>query len=268
MTGAIPAIGLGTWGLTGSDGVAVMRMAIELGYRHLDTAQTYDTEAGIADAIAQAHVPRDEMFLTTKIADTRLSRSDLLPSLRESLRRLGVEQVDLTLIHWPSHRDRVPLAEYLEGLAEAKAIGLTRLIGVSNFPSAHVERAVGVLGPGQIATNQVELHPFLQSHTLQAACARHGIPITAYIPLARGAVLAEPAIERIARRHGATASAVVLAWHRQQGRIAIPSSTRREHLAGNLDSRRVSLPVEDLAAIDALERGARIINPDKSPAWD
>lgn len=265
---AIPPIGLGTWGLTGPEGVAVMRMAIELGYRHFDTAQTYDTEAGIAEAMAQTGVTRDAMFITTKIADTRLSRRDLLPSVRESLRRLRVDQVDLVMIHWPSHGDVVPFEEYIEGLVEAKALGLARLVGVSNFPSAFVERAAAIAGAGEIATDQVELHPFLQSRPLQAACARLGIPLTAYIPIARGAVVRDPVLRRIAENHGLSPAVVTLAWHRQRGRIAIPSSRRREHLVANLQSLDVVLSADDLAAIDALDRGERIIDPAKSPRWD
>jgi 2,5-diketo-D-gluconate reductase B len=264
----IPVLGLGTWGLTGPDGVSVMRQAIELGYRHFDTAQTYETEAGLADAIAQAGVSRQALFVTTKIADTKLSRRDLVPSLRESLRRLRTEQVDLTLIHWPSHRDAVPFEEYIDGLVEARALGLTRLIGVSNFPSAYVARAVAIAGTGQIATDQVELHPFLQSPILQTSCARLGVPLTAYMPLARGAVGQDPVIARIALARGVTPATVTLAWHRQRGRIAIPSSRRREHLLANLQSLDVALSENELAAIDGLDRGERIINPDKSPAWD
>jgi 2,5-diketo-D-gluconate reductase B len=265
---SIPPIGLGTWGLTGPEGVAVIRTAIELGYRHLDTAQTYDTEANIAEAIAQAGVPRDAIFITTKIADTKLWRRDLLPSLRQSLRHLRTERVDLTLIHWPSRRDTVPFEEYLEGLVEAQADGLTELIGVSNFPSAHLERAASMIGAGAIATDQVELHPFLQSRALQATCARLGIPMTAYIPLARGAVAGDPVIRRIAGQREVSPATVTLAWHRQRGRVAIPSSRSREHLLQNLQSLDVTLSADDLAAIDALDRADRIINPAKSPAWD
>ncbi len=264
----IPPIGLGTWGLTGREGVAAMRTALELGYRHFDTAQTYYTEAGIADAIAQSGIPRSDVFITTKIADTKLSRRDLLPSLRESLRQLRTERVDLTLIHWPSHRDVVPFEEYIEGLLEARSLGLTRLVGVSNFPAAMVERAAAIAGPGVMATDQVELHPFLQSPLLQRTCAALEIPITAYIPLARRAVEHDAAICRIARDHGSTPAVVTLAWHRQSGRIAIPSSRRREHLAANLASLDVTLSADELAAVDALDRGERIINPDKSPVWD
>jgi len=265
---SIPPIGLGTWGLTGPEGVAVIRAAIESGYRHLDTVQTYDTEAGIAEAIAQSGVARDDVFITTKVADTKLARRDLVPSVRESVRQLRVDQVDLTLIHWPSHREVVPFQEYMQGLMEAKALGLTRLIGVSNFPSTFVDRAVAILGATEIATDQVELHPFLQSARLQATCAGHGIPITAYIPLARGAVGRDPVIQRIAKAHDISSAMVTLAWHRQRGRVAIPSSRRREHLSDNLRSLHVTLDERELAAIDALDRDERIINPDKSPGWD
>jgi 2,5-diketo-D-gluconate reductase B len=268
MTRMIPPIGLGTWGLTGREGVAIMRQAIDLGYRHFDTAQTYDTEAGIAEAIAQSGVPRSDIFVTTKIADTKLSARDLLPSLRESLRRLNVEQVDLTLIHWPVPDNAVPLEEYICQLGEAKARGMTREIGVSNFPSVLLQRAAAVAGHGEIFTNQVELHPFLQGPTLQSLCARLGVRMTAYMPLARGAVARDPVVRRIADRLDASPASVTLAWHRQRGRVAIPSSRHPEHLRQNLESLALLLTAEDLAAIDGLDRGERIINPAKSPAWD
>jgi 2,5-diketo-D-gluconate reductase B len=265
---AIPRLGLGTYGRTGEAGLRAITAAIELGYRHLDTAQTYDTEAVIGRALRLCGVRREEMFLTTKIADVNLASADFLPSLRASLDRLGVNCVDLTLIHWPSPGDAVPLADYVGSLAAARDAGLTRLIGVSNFPSALVDRTVALLGPGQIATNQVELHPFLQNRRLRACCAAHGITMTAYMPLAGGRVMTDPVLCRLGERHGATAGAVTLAWLRQSGAVAIPASSRREHLAANLTSLSLMLSAGEMAAIDVLDRGERLINPAKAPAWD
>jgi 2,5-diketo-D-gluconate reductase B len=162
----------------------------------------------------------------------------------------------------------VPLEEYIGQLAEAKARGMTRAIGVSNFPSALLERAAAVAGQGEIVTNQVELHPFLQSPALQSTSLRLGVRVTAYMPLARGAVAHDPVIRGIADRLGASPASVTLAWHRQRGRVAIPSSRQLDHLRQNLEALAVMLTAEDLAAIDRLDRGERIINPAKSPAWD
>lgn len=263
-----PAMGLGTWGRTGAEGLAAIECAVALGYRHLDTAQTYDTEGNVGEAMRRSGFPRTEFFVTTKVADTNLSRRDFLPSVRRSLDAIGVERVDLTLIHWPSYRDEVPFEEYLDGLAEARALGLTEHIGVSNFTCALVERAVVWLGAGQLATNQVELHPFLQNRRIRAACGALGLTVTAYLPLARGQAAEHPTIRAIGRTHGAPASAVVLAWLMARGVAVIPASSRRDHLAANLRARSVTLTAADLAAIDALDRGERFINPAKSPAWD
>jgi 2,5-diketo-D-gluconate reductase B len=264
----IPRLGLGTFGRTGDAGVEAITAALELGYRHLDTAQTYGTEAVIASALRRAGVPRAEVFLTTKVADTHLARADFLPSVRASLDRLETDRVDLLLIHWPVPGDVVPFEEYMDQLAEAKAAGLTRLIGVSNFPARLVDRAVARLGPGQLATNQVECHPFLQNRVLRERCTSHGVVLTAYMPLAAGRVMGDAVIGRIAARLGESPAAVALAWLLARGEVAIPASTRRAHLAANLRALDLTLTAADVAAIDALDRGERIVNPAKSPVWD
>ena len=264
----IPRLGLGTFGRTGEDGQRAIETALELGYRHLDTAQTYDTEENVGRAIDASRLPRAELFVTTKIADFNLARDRLLPSLRESLDRLALDQADLTLIHWPSHRDAVPFAEYMEELARARELGLARLIGVSNFTISLTDKAVALLGPGAIATNQVELHPYLQNRKLRARCEANGIAVTAYMPLAKGRVTHEPAIRAIAAHHDTSPAAVTLAWLLHQGIIVIPASGRREHMAANLDALSLDLSAEEAATIAALDRGDRMINPAKSPDWD
>jgi 2,5-diketo-D-gluconate reductase B len=190
----IPQLGLGTFGRTGEEGFRAILLALELGYRHFDTAQTYDTEALVGRAITESGVPRSEVFITTKVSDANLATRDFLPSLRRSLEKLMVNQVDLTPIHRPSPREQVPLTEYMASLAEAKTAGLTRLVGVSNFPIDYLERSIALLGHGEIVNNQVELHPFLQQRKLRDYCDRQGISITAYMPLAKGKVLHEPVI--------------------------------------------------------------------------
>lgn len=264
----IPPLGLGTWGRTGERGRDALLTAIELGYRHLDTAQTYGTETIIREAIAASGVPRTEFFVTTKVADTNLARDLFLPSVRESLDRLGMDHVDLLLIHWPSENDQVPFHAYIDALADAKALGLARSIGVSNFTMALLERACGQLGPGEIVTNQVELHPYLQNHRLRRACAQHDVAVTAYMPLARGRVAQDRVIGRIAASHGVTPAAVTLAWLLHTDAIAIPASERRDHLQANLDALTLTLTGDERAEIEALDCGYRFVNPAKSPAWD
>ncbi|MES2264455.1 MAG: 2,5-didehydrogluconate reductase DkgB [Pseudomonadota bacterium] len=268
-TNTIPAIGLGTFRLQGQVVIDAVREGIAAGYRHIDTAQIYGNEAEVGQALADSGVPRDDLFVTTKVWTANLGRDQLIPSLKESLAKLRLERLDLALIHWPSPDDAIPVAEYMAALAEAKAQGLTRLIGVSNFTNEHLRQAIDVVGADQIATQQVEIHPFLQNRKVVEYARSQGIHLTAYMPLAYGAVLDDPVIGRIAERHQATAAQVALAWSLRQGYAVIPSSTRRANLDSNLAARRIVLTDDDMAAIAALERNGRIANPEGlAPRWD
>lgn len=264
----IPRMGLGTWLRTGEDGFRAIMDGIEIGYRHLDTAQSYGTEENVGRAVRESGLPRDDLFVVTKVADTNLSHERFLPSLRRSLDTLRLDRIDLTLIHWPSHRDAVPFADYMTALAEAKSMGLTRLIGVSNFTIPLIERSVALLGPGEIVTNQVELHPYLQSRRLAAACRQHGVTVTAYMPLAKGRVIDDPVLTRIGAAHGVSAATATLAWLMRKGMIVIPASHRRGHMAANFAATTLRLSDADMAAIDALDRNDRMIDPAKAPEWD
>ncbi|CAD0305319.1 2,5-didehydrogluconate reductase DkgB [Xanthomonas sp. WHRI 8391] len=265
----VPAFGLGTFRLKDQIVIDSVRNALELGYRAVDTAQIYDNEEQVGQAIAASNVPRDQLYLTTKIWVDKFGRDALLPSLQESLRKLGTEHVDLTLIHWPSPKDQVPMREYLEALAQAKQQGLTRAIGVSNFTIALIKQAIEILGADAIATNQIEVHPYLQNRTLIAFLREQGIHVTSYMTLAVGEVLKDPVIQAIAARHDATAAQVTLAWALQQGYSVIPSSTKRENLASNLKAQSLQLSEQDMREIAALDRGQRLANPKAiAPDWD
>jgi len=264
----IPAIGLGTYRLKGQVLTDSVHNALELGYRAFDTAQIYDNEADLGAAIASGTVPCEQLFLTTKIWISNFHHDDLLASLRESLRKLRTDHVDLTLIHWPSPKDEVPMAEFLGALREAKALGLTKAIGVSNFTIDLTRQAIAILGADAIATNQIEVHPYLQNRALIAYLREQGIPVTAFMSLAYGAVLKEPVIQAIADKHQASTAQVALAWALQQGYAVIPSSTKRENLAGNLQAAQLRLDAEDMARIAELDRGERVANPGIAPAWD
>ncbi len=264
----IPAIGLGTYRLKGQVLTDSVHNALELGYRAFDTAQIYDNEADLGAAIASGTVPREQLFLTTKIWISNFHHDDLLASLRESLRKLRTDHVDLTLIHWPSPKDEVPMAEYLGALREAKSLGLTKAIGVSNFTIDLTRQAIAILGADAIATNQIEVHPYLQNRALIAYLREQGIPVTAFMSLAYGAVLKDPVIQAIADKHQASTAQVALAWALQQGYAVIPSSTKRENLAGNLQAAQLRLDAEDMARIAELDRGERVANPGIAPAWD
>ena len=264
----IPQLGLGTFGRTGPEGLDALLAALEVGYRHIDTAQSYDTEANVGEAVRRSGLPRSEVFVTTKVADTNLEEKDFLHSVERSLETLGTDQVDLLLIHWPSQHDAVPFESYMTGLAEARERGWTRMIGVSNFPIADLRRTEAVLGKGQIATNQVEIHPYLQGPKLRDHARGVGIPLTAYMPLAKGRVSDDATLARIAERHGVTAAAVSLAFLMGEGHIVIPASSNRERLERNFAAGRVTLDESEMDEIRALDRGERFIDPDKAPAWD
>ncbi|TAA20135.1 2,5-didehydrogluconate reductase DkgB [Pseudoxanthomonas winnipegensis] len=266
---SIPSFGVGTFRLTGQTAIDSVRNALELGYRHIDTAQVYGNEAEVGQAIAESGVARDALFLTTKIWVDHYARGKLIPSLRQSLDKLRTDRVDLTLIHWPAPGNGVALAEFMTALAEAKALGLTRQIGVSNFNIALTRQAIAVVGEGEIATNQIELSPYLQSRKLTAFLQEQGIAVTSYMTLAYGKVLKDPVLMRIANKHQATVAQVALAWALQLGHAVIPSSTRRENLASNLLARDLRLDADDMAQIATLERNGREVDPTGlAPAWD
>lgn len=265
----IPSFGVGTFRLTGQTAIDSVRTALELGYRAVDTAQIYGNEAEVGQAVAESGVARAELFLTTKIWTANYARDKLVPSLRASLEKLRTDYVDLTLIHWPAPGNGVELPEFMEALAEARSLGLTRRIGVSNFNIAQTQQAIDVVGKGEIATNQIELSPYLQNRKLTAFLKEQGIAVTSYMTLAYGKVLGDPVLAKIADKHRATVAQVALAWALQLGYAVIPSSTRRENLASNLLARGLVLDADDMAAIAALERNGREVNPEGlAPVWD
>ncbi|MCS0591712.1 2,5-didehydrogluconate reductase DkgB [Massilia norwichensis] len=264
----MPQLGLGTFRLQGQQAVDSVRNGLELGYRHIDTAQIYGNEAEVGQALEASGVPRREVFVTTKIWTEHLAGDKLIASLKDSLHKLRLEQVDLTLIHWPSPQNAVPVAESMQALREARDQGLSAAIGVSNFTNALLAQAIAAVGAASLATNQVELHPYLQNRSVAAFAREHGIHVTAYMPLAYGKVLADPVIAAIAQRLHATPAQVALAWSLAKGYAVIPSSTRRENLAANLKAPALVLAAEDIAAIDGLERGERLVSPDFAPVWD
>lgn len=277
MSITIPQIGLGTFRLAGTQAIDAVRTGLELGYRHIDTAQIYGNEAEVGTGLRQSGIARDEVFVTTKVWTEHLAGDRVIPSLKESLRKLGIERLDLALIHWPSPagsaQAAVPVAESMAALLAARDQGLARAIGISNFTVPLMQEAIAAVGAGNIATNQVELHPFLQNRTVAAFARAAGIHVTAYMPLAYGKVMADPVIAAIAARLQATPAQVTLAWLMAKGYAVIPSSTRRENLASNLAVSHLAtsalrLAPEDSAAIDALERGERLVNPDFAPHWD
>lgn len=266
---SIPAFGLGTFRLQDQVVIDSVRTALELGYRAIDTAQIYENEAAVGQAIAASGVKREELFITTKIWIANLAKGKLIPSLQESLNKLQTSYVDLTLIHWPSPNDEVPVAEFMAELVEARQLGLTRQIGISNFTLDLMQRAIDAVGAEQIATNQIELSPYLQNRKVAEFARQHGIAVTSYMTLAYGQALQDETIKGIAARHNVTPAQVILAWALQLGYAVIPSSTKRENLASNLLAQQLQLTDEDMAQIAALENNGRLVSPEGlAPDWD
>ena len=251
---AIPLLGFGTWNLTPEDARRMVAEALRIGYRHIDTAWIYRNEAavgdGIRDAIEAGHVARDQIWLTTKIWVAHFDREGLLKQARESAASLGFTP-DLLLLHWP--KTEPSLEETLAALNEAKDQGLTRTIGVSNFPSAEFRRAQS-LSASKLVTNQVEYHPYLKLSKLKAAARELESSITAWSPLAQGQIADDPTLIEIGKAHGKTPGQVTLRWLIQQDVIAIPRTAKETRAAENFDIFDFQLSAEEMDRIHALAR--------------
>lgn len=263
----IPRLGFGTFGRTGGAGVAALEKALEVGYRHLDTAQSYDTETEVGVAVRSSALVREDVWITTKIDMANYGAGTLVPSLEGSIDRLGLTP-DLTLLHWPSPNEEHPLETYLDQILEAKTRGLTREIGVSNFPIALLNAAISRAGEGGIFTNQFELNPLHNNRKLAQFCQSVGVLVTCYLPIARGRLRGEPAAEAIAEKHGATVEQIALAWELAKGYAAIPTSSRHDRIASNFAAHKLTLTADDTAALDLLRQAPRSIDPGWGPDWD
>jgi 2,5-diketo-D-gluconate reductase B len=263
----VPLIGLGTGGL-GDDCDAIVAAALAAGYRHIDTARKYGTERGVGEAIRTARVPRDEIFVTTKVSHEHLHAGDFERSTQASLQALGLDRVDLLLVHWPA--PDMPLAETMGALAKMKRHGLTRHIGVANFNIALLEDAIR-LCPEQLVALQAEYHPYLDQSRLLQACRRHGLVFIAYCPLARGRLIGDPVIGGLARARGKTAAQIGLRWLIQQDDVvAIPRSASPARVGQNIDVFGFALDDDEMQRITALRRpDGRVVNPvGRVAAWD
>jgi 2,5-diketo-D-gluconate reductase B len=262
----IPAIGLGTWDLRGRACARIVEQALRLGYRHIDTAQMYENEREVGEGLRASAVKRDQIFLTTKIWPTHFAPHDLERSAKESLVRLRLTEVDLLLLHWPN--PRVPLVETLGALARVKQQGLARHIGVSNFTVALIDEAVASC-PETLVCDQVEYHPYLDQAKVKEACARHGMAIVAYSPIARGRIKGDHTLQRIGERHRKTAAQICLRWLVQQGVAAIPRTSQLQRLSENIEIFDFDLSEEDMQEISAMGSAAgRLMDYSLAPKWD
>lgn len=264
----MPKLGFGTFRLQDEVAYQSVLTAIEEGFRHIDTAQIYGNEEAVGRAIKDSGVARGELFITTKVWNDKLNKTDFINSVKESLTKLQLDHVDLLLIHWPSPANGESMDEYLTELQSAKELGLTNEIGVSNFTIAQMEEALSILPKGSLFTNQVEVHPYLTNQKVRDFCAQNDILVTGYMPFAVGKVLKDPTIKAIADKHQVSTAEVVIAWELAHDMVTIPSSTKRENMATNLKALSLSLSQDEINQIDALSCGDRQANPDFAPRWD
>ena len=253
---AIPQLGFGTWQIPQPEAEARVWEALEAGYRHVDTAQMYGNERGVGAAVTASGLGRDEVFVTTKLNNNRHEPAAAVASLDESLRQLGLEYVDLFLIHWPLPTTRLDYTATWAAMVAMLESGKTRAIGVSNFQPDHLTRIIDATGVVP-AVNQVEIHPYLRQDALRATDARLGIATEAWSPLAQGAVFDDPTLAALAEEVGRSVSQVVLRWHVQRGDVVFPKASSPERIAQNFDLFDFALTDQQMARIDALDAGRR-----------
>jgi len=261
---AIPQIGLGVWQVDPGITAEVVRWGIEAGYRLIDTAEGYQNEEGVGEAIRAAGVPRDQLFITSKLRNGAHQRDAALRAFDDTMQKLGIEQIDLFLIHWP-----VPAQDkYVEAwktLVELRKAGRIRSIGVSNFNQDHLERIIGETGVTPVV-NQIELHPRFQQRDKRDFHKQHDIKIESWSPLGSGRLLSDPTLGKIARKHGKSVAQVIIRWHLQEGLIVIPKSIHQERIAGNFDVFGFKLDDEDMAAIRGMDARDGRTGPDPATA--
>jgi len=251
----IPRLGFGTWKIPNEEAAAVVRTAIEVGYRSIDTAEMYGNEEGGGEGIRASGLDRDEIFVTTKLMNDRQGFDEALRAFDESLERLGLEEVDLYLIHWPRPKTNL-YVETWKAFVRLHQEGRARSIGVSNFHESHLERIIGETGVVPVI-DQVELHPFLQQRQLRAYLDEKGIATESWSPLARARHLDDPVLQELAKKHGKTPAQVVIRWHLDSGLVVIPKSIHPDRIRENFDVFDFKLDAEDMARIGTLDQGLR-----------
>ncbi len=252
----IPIIGFGTWKLQGKICEEAVLNALEIGFRHIDTADSYANHQKIASAIKKSKIPRKEIFITTKLWHEKLTAKEVKECVPRFLEELQTDYLDLLLIHWPNHL--VPIEQTLQAMDEYKSRGVIRAIGVSNFDISHLEMAKG--SGFKVEVNQVEFHPSFNQKKLKKYCDKNNITIEAHSPNGQGKDLFIPEIIDIARKNFATEYQIILSWLRQKGIVAIPKSTNPKHIKENFDSLKLNLDEDEMQILENLPQGNRVLN--------
>jgi diketogulonate reductase-like aldo/keto reductase len=265
----IPVVGYGTMLFPEPErAVDLIVRSLECGYRHIDTARKYGSEQWVGEGIRASGVPHEDIWVTTKVTEENAKADDFARSVDTSLKTLGLDYVDLLLIHWP--QPRVPLEETLGALAKTRREGLAKNIGVSNFTVALLDEAMGKC-PEPLLTNQIEYHAYIRQDKIIAACRKHGLLATCHVPLARGEVLRDPVIQKIAKGYGKTAAQVALKWLIQQPDVGVvPRALEFSEIEENIDIFDFELGEDEMCQISALRgRNLRIVDPEiRRPVWD
>jgi len=261
---AIPQIGLGVWQVDPDITAKVVRWGIEAGYRLIDTAEGYRNEEGVGEAIRAAGVPRGELFITSKLRNGAHQRDAALRAFDDTMRKLGIDQIDLFLIHWPVPSQN-KYVEAWKTLVELRKAGRIKSIGVSNFNQDHLERIIGETGVTPVV-NQIELHPRFQQRDKRDFHKKHNIHIESWSPLGSGRLLADPTLQKIAKKHGKSVAQVIIRWHLQEGLVVIPKSVHRERIAGNFDVFDFELDADDMQTIRGMDSRDGRTGPDPATA--
>lgn len=261
----VPGLGFGTWQLKDAECRNAIETALDAGYRHIDTAQAYENENEVGETLATSGIPREEIFLTTKVWHEQLTEVGVKKSFQESLKKLKVEYVDLLLIHWDN--EDVPMQQTISAMNDLEVEGTVKHIGVSNFTVPKLEEAAKA-SSSPLFANQIEYHPFLTQDPIRSWCLEQGVLVTAYCPIARGKVMEEPVLKEIGEAHGKSPVQVTLRWMLQQPKLlAIPKSADPDHIRANIDIFDFTLSPGEMDRIFDLERGERLIDPSFAPDW-
>ncbi|AZO06539.1 MULTISPECIES: aldo/keto reductase [unclassified Mesorhizobium] len=260
----IPQIGLGVWQVDPDITAKVVRWGIEAGYRLIDTAEGYRNEEGVGEAIRAAGVPRNELFITSKLRNGAHQRDAALRAFDDTMQKLGIDRIDLFLIHWPVPSQN-KYVEAWKTLVELKQAGRIKSVGVSNFNQDHLERIIGETGVTPVV-NQIELHPRFQQRDKRDFHKKHNIHIESWSPLGSGRLLSDPTLEKLAKKHGKSVAQVIIRWHLQEGLIVIPKSIHQERIAGNFDVFGFELDEDDMQTIRGLDSADGRTGPDPATA--